>query len=90
MGFWVIPGSEAKEACRDHKVTKDQQETLDGKDRLYVITAVGAKPVVQELPQQVIVRMSAPVTGRRWRSRFDGVSRIPRSKSMFSFFSVRS
>lgn len=36
-----------------------------------------------------MVRMPAPVTGRRWRSRFNGVSRIPRSKSMCSFFSLR-
>lgn len=49
-GFWVIQESEAKEAFQDHKVIKDQQETLGWKDRLYVITAVDAKQVVQELP----------------------------------------
>lgn len=49
-GFWVIQESEAKEDFQDHKVTKDQQELLDWKDRLYVITALDATQVVQELP----------------------------------------
>lgn len=49
-GFWVIQESEAKEAFQDHKVTKDEQEMLDWKDRLYVITAVNVKQVVRELP----------------------------------------
>lgn len=44
--FWVIQESEEKEAFQDHKVTKDQQETLDWKDSLYVVTAVDAKQVV--------------------------------------------
>lgn len=42
-GFWVIQENEVKEAIQDHKVTKDQQEMLVWKDRLYVIAAFDAK-----------------------------------------------
>lgn len=49
-GFLVIQENEVKEAIQDHKVTKDQQEMLVWKDRLYVITAFDAKQLLQELP----------------------------------------
>lgn len=89
-GFWVIQENEVKEAIQDHKVNKDQQEMLVWKDRLYVITAFDAKQLLPRVTNVKLVRMPASIAGRRRRSRFDGFSRIPRSKSMCSFFSVRS
>lgn len=48
--FKVIQESEVKEAIQDHKVTRGQRERLEPRDRLYVITAVEAKQLFQELP----------------------------------------
>lgn len=48
--FRVIQENGVKEAIQDHKVTRGQWERLEPKDKLYVIIALEAKQLFQELP----------------------------------------